>query len=109
MVALVTLEKTKQGLRVDSSDDDDMLEMLIEVASDAVIAYLKGQAAEVIELDRLTDSPADDEAVPMYVQYATILQVDFYYGGDRPKADEPGSLCEAAERLLYSKRDPALA
>ena len=49
MVALVTLSDTKDRLRIETSDDDAVIEGYIEAASAAVMNYLKGRAEELID------------------------------------------------------------
>jgi hypothetical protein len=108
MTALVTIDKVKTGLRIDGSDSDDLLTMLINTASEAVINYLKAQASVVIDMDALADSPSDYEP-PSTVQWATIAQVGYWFDGYDGAPLDPGNLCTAARDLLYPLRDPALA
>jgi hypothetical protein len=103
---LVTLDDVKTSLRIDSSDDDNRLGLLISTSSRAVINYLKSQAAVVLDVvDAFGDSPP---TVTDEVRHATILLVDYYYRGDFEGA-EPGTLPAPVTALLYQLRDPALA
>lgn len=105
MTDLVTLDEVKLALRIDSFDDDDLLEPLITTASEAVVGYLKDQAEVLIP--GLTDSPADIDP-PKFIKQATILLVDYYHRGDFQGA-EPGYLPPHVTALLYSKRTPTIA
>lgn len=111
MVALVTLARVKEALRVDASDDDDLLDAYIAAASAAVISYLKGQAEVLLDLDSGGDLPSGAE-VPPAIEMATILLVGHFYrepDGDTEKAFEQGYLPRPVTALLYPLRDPALA
>jgi hypothetical protein len=108
MTQLVTLEEVKQGLRVDSNDDNNLLTLLIGAASNAVINYLKSQAAELFDLETAQNNSPQDANVPDEVKQATILLVDYYYRGDYENAD-PGYLPPPVMALLYPLRDPAIA
>lgn len=110
---LVSLARTKQMLRVDHSDDDALLELLIGGASRAVQRYLKGQAGTVLSVDSPPDSPPNDlSVVNDDVQVAVIMLVGFLYrnpDNDLDGAFERGYLPAPVVTLLYPLRDPALA
>lgn len=106
MDKLVSLEEVKTGLRIDSTDDDTLLEALILAASSAVVNYLKGQAATVLSN---SDSPPE---TPPVVKQATVLLVSYLYSNsdsDKDGAFEMGYLPKPVMALLYPLRDPALA
>lgn len=112
MAALVTLDEVKVGLRVDSSDDDALLELLIGAASESVINYLKDQAAELFDLDAAIGNSPQDADVPDVIKNATIYLTGVYYrnkDGDADKNFEPGYLPAPVISMLYPLRDPALA
>lgn len=103
---LVDREDVKTALRIDCCDDDDRLDLLIGAASRAVINYLKGQAATVLDVeDAAGDSPP---TVSDEVRFATIAWVDYFYRGDFDGAD-PGTPPPVVAVLLHPLRDPALA
>lgn len=111
MVALVSLERVKLALRIDFTDDDDLLDAYIGAASAAVITYLKGQAEELLDLDSGGDLPSGSE-VHDAIQVATILLVGHFYkepDGNTDEAFERGYLPKPVTALLYPLRDPALA
>jgi hypothetical protein len=96
---LVDRDDVKTALRIDCCDDDDRLDLLIGAASRAVVNYLKGQAATVLDVDDAAgDSPP---TVPDEVQHATILLVDYYHRGDFEGAD-PGAAGTGNSALLYA-------
>lgn len=111
MVALVTLGRLKEALRIDSDDEDGILGLYIDAASLSVISYLKGQADVVLGLDSGGDIPSGAE-VPEPIQLATIVLVGHIYrnpDGDPDKDFEHGYLPRPVTALLYPYRDPALA
>ena len=102
MASLVSLDRVKAALRVDSSDDDAMLTLYIEAASAAVISYLKDAAVTLI------DSASD---VPPQIVVATIMLVGHFYrdpDGDTEKEFDVGCLPRPVTSMLYALRDPAL-
>lgn len=110
MVALVTKEQVKAALRIDTTDDDAHLTLLIGAASNRIISFLKGRADEVLNLDsagELTSAGIPDE-----VTVATIMLVGYLYRNpdqDRDGDFELGQLPKPVKSLLYMLRDPALA
>lgn len=111
MVALVSLDRVKQALRIDADDDDALLDAYIAAASAAVINYLKGQADALLDLDSGGEMPSGAE-VPEPLALATIVLVGHFYrepDGDTEKAFEQGYLPRPVTALLYPLRDPALA
>jgi uncharacterized phage protein (predicted DNA packaging) len=111
MIALVTLERVKSALRIDTDMDDALLTAYIHAASAAVVAYLKGQADALLDLDTGGDMPSGTE-VPPAIEIATIILVGHFYrepDGDTDRAFEQGYLPRPVTALLYPLRDPALA
>lgn len=110
---LVSLEQTKQMLRVDTDDDDALLVMLISASSRAVVRYLKGQASTVLGIDSPPDSPPNDLSVLNEdVAVATIMLVGHFYrnpDNDTEAAFDRGYLPKPVTALLYPLRDPAVA
>jgi len=109
MAAFVTLEATKARLNIETSDDDVMLDGMIEAATGAVIGYLKSAADPY--LDSGGDVPSGTE-VPAVIQTATIMLVGYFYRNrdQDPDGDfERGYLPAPVVSLLYPLRDPALA
>lgn len=113
MTSLVTVARCKAALNIDHTDDDSVkLPMLIGAASQAVIRYLKDQAAEIMDLDAIEASPPDLDSVPEDVAVATIMLVGQWYrdpDGNTDEAFERGYLPKPVTALLYPLRDPALA
>lgn len=116
---LVSLERTKAALRIDTTDDDAWLEFMISAASTTVRRYLKGQASEVLNLsdsppNSPPDSPPNDlELVEPDVAIAIIALVGILYrqpdGDDAKNFAELGQLPMLVTAMLYPLRDPALA
>lgn len=112
MTALVTLEEVKAGLRIETDEDDAMLQLLIGAASESVINYLKAQAAELFDLDAAQGNSPEDADVPDVIKNATIYLTGVYYrnrDGDTDKNFEPGYMPGPVISMLYPLRDPALA
>lgn len=119
MWMLVSLERTKAALRIDHTDDDDLLEFMIAACSTAVRRYLKRQAQEVLNLgDSPPNSPPDAlpddlDLVEPDVAMAVIAFVGIIYrqpdGDDARNFAELGQLPYIVTALLYMRRDPALA
>lgn len=107
MVMLVTLAEAKERLRVDGTDDDSQIELLIGSASAAVLNYLKpvGYAGFY---DGTTVS-----TVPDNVKVAVLLTVSSLF--DAPMKGEgqhypgQGRLLPSVEAMLYPMRDPTVA
>lgn len=110
---LVSRERVKTALRIDHSDDDAQLDILISAASRAVARYLKGQAGDLLSINSPPDSPPNDlEAVPEDVAMAVIYLTGVWYrnpDNDIEKAWEAGYLPAPVVSLLYPLRDPAIA
>ncbi|MFN6950973.1 MAG: head-tail connector protein [Albidovulum sp.] len=118
-VALVTLARVKQALRVgvldedgspQADDDDAILEAYIDAASEAVVNYLGGRADVVIP--GLADSPPTNEGCPKVVEQSVCLLVGYWYrepDGDAEQVFDRGYLPKPVTALLYPLRDPALA
>lgn len=113
MVALVSLSRVKQALRIDHTDDDDLLDTYIEAASERIIEYLKDQAAAVIPMDSGGDLALESgEEVNPVVQVATIQLVGQFYrepDGNAGGAFGSATLPKPVTALLYMLRDPSVA
>lgn len=111
VVELVSLERVKEALRIDTDVDDIVLTAYIQAASAAVVAYLKGQAEVLLNLDSGGGLPEDVE-IPPELETATLILVGHFYkepDGDADWAFEQGYLPRPVTALLYPLRDPALA
>lgn len=100
-MALVTLERAKDHLRVTSTVEDNEIDRKVEQASAIILDYLGSRAD-----DGWSDGTVD---VPGPVETATLLMLTHLYEnrGDDMKADEDA--WKAIERVLMRSRDPALA
>lgn len=110
MVALVTIQQVKEVLRIDESDDDAMLTIMIGAASRRVIQHLKGQADVVLDLD--SNGEPVSGGVPDDVALATIMLVGYFFKNQDqdPEGDfQLGKLPLPVKSILYMLRDPALA
>lgn len=98
-VSLVSLTDAKAHLRVDFTDDDDLISLKIADASDIVIDFLKKQP----------DPPWDETTVPGHVRAAVLLVLGNLYGQRGDNTAEANPLTEPVISLLWRSRDPALA
>lgn len=115
---LFPLATARDWVRSDSTDDDSLLEAILETASDLVVTYLGTDALErlgmlnsdaVIEEDSNGVATAD---VPGAVLGATRYLVAWLYrnrDADPEKAFTPGYLPAPVTAMLYPLRDPVLA
>lgn len=94
---LVTLPLAKKHLRVDHTDEDEYIGLLVDQASGIVRDYLKVEVGEWGE-----------EATPQPVQAAVLLVIGNLYAH---RGDDPGTnpLSQAVKDLVHRFRDPALA
>jgi uncharacterized phage protein (predicted DNA packaging) len=98
-MAFVTLDETKAALVVDFEDDDALLTLLIDAASESVAQYLK------VDQETLEPTPAT-------VKVATIILAGYLYKNrDKNPEDafQPGYLPAPVMSLLYPLRDPTVA
>lgn len=111
-LGLVSLQKVKWGLKIESSDWDQLLGgVYIPAASRAVINYLKSAADDLLDLDSGGNIPAGF-SVPEEIQMATIALVGYWFrspDSDPDKEFEQGYLPRPVTALLYPLRNPALA
>lgn len=108
MVQLVSLTEVQNALRIDGDDEDPALVLLIEAASEAVIAYLKAGADAFIEGGDLIP----EAVVPDRVKAATIYWIGVMRRN--PDNDTEGAYSFGfpplpVVSLLHQMRDPALA
>lgn len=114
MFMLVTIERTKATLNIDTTDDDAVkLPLLISAASHAIVAYLKGQAGDLLGIDSPPDSPPNDlSGVDERIALSVIVLVGVLYrepDGDEAKNFTQGNLPWVVTALLYPLRDPTFA
>ena len=114
MTMLVSVNDAKYQLRIDSSDDDEGLDLYVKAASAAVLNYIRSgdpafldSAGAVIE-----DSEGIAIGVPVDIKTATLYLVGVLYrdrDGEKAKDWEHGYLPTPVVSLLYPYRLPALA
>lgn len=113
MFMLVTLDRVKEALKIETTDDDGMLNVYISAASLAVVKYLKGQAGDFLDINSPPDSPPDNlDTVDERVVVSVIMLVGTIYkepDGDEAMAFSHGNLPWMVTALLYPMRDPTLA
>lgn len=101
MADLVSLQEVKNGLRIDTDDDDQHLNLLISAASLRVEAYLDVRADEVIDENGATTDSR--------VKTAVIMLVGYYYRNPDQDTDgdfDVGMLPKPVSSMLYQLRDP---
>jgi len=111
MLALTNLENVKARLKIDSDDDDMVLEGYIFGASICIKNFLKAQADEILDLDSSGEMQSGFEVLPD-VETATIALVGWFYkhpDDDLDKYIEPGHLPKFVTCILWARRDPAIA
>lgn len=106
MVAFVTLEEAKRGMRVEDNDRDDLIDFLILAASQAITNYVKATA-----LDSPSDFTPDDA-----IKNATIFLVKYWFDDGDPNdskaQDSTGTTYQLPPvvcALLTPYRTPTLA
>jgi hypothetical protein len=123
-LAYVTLAEAKAHLRVDFTDDDAHIMLLIHAASGAVKNYLKTASAyepvrdeddsPILDSDGMPELAYDsdeDKAVRFEVRAATLILVGEWYKNREAEQDGDmghGYLPAPVVALLYPLRDPAL-
>lgn len=110
MLTLVTVEQVKAALRIDTTDDDATLALLVGAASNRIVRYLKDRADAVLGLDSAGEITSD--GIPDEVTVACIMLVGYLYRNPDQDPDgdfERGYLPKPVSSLLYMLRDPALA
>lgn len=109
-VELVTLTEAKRHLRVTTTDEDASIELYIQIASDAVLNYLK-YPDESLDWDSTT--------VPLGVKGAVLMQIaefwakrgdegDATYAANANNRVADGYLTPNVTRLLHRYRDLTL-
>lgn len=76
VIVIITLSEVKEWLRIDSEDDDNLLESLIK-ASKVIIKSATGIKKDFI-LDDTNKEPDFEELKHMYVMVQRILITDLY-------------------------------
>lgn len=93
MATLVSLEEAKRQLRVEDTDQDEVISEMAEAASAIILDYIKQP-----------DAAYDDETVPPVIKTAVKMMVATLFC-DREATDIP----DPVKSLLTRYRDPALA
>lgn len=111
---LVTLEQAKSQLNMDHDEDDLLIELFIEGASDAVLNYLKSGADYFLDSNREVEVDVNGEAIgiPPIVKTCVMYMVGVLYRNRDENPDEifeHGYLPKPVIAMLYPLRDPALA
>lgn len=102
MTMLAGVSETRDFLRYDGADNDDIIEQAIIDASDAVMRYLKVQ-------DGYYEYP---EQVPGAVRRATMMYVGIMLrdpSGAESSSGDHGYPPRVVMNLLYPYRDPAMS
>lgn len=109
MVSLVSLERVKDALRIDGTDDDQLLtDAYIPAASGAIINQLDARAP--IVLGYVDGELPEDADIPDVVQVAVILVIRHWYDPADLRQDFAGDeLPPSVKAILKPLRDPALA
>jgi hypothetical protein len=98
-VPLITLTQAKDQLRASGfSDDDSLILLMAEEASDIVVDYIKRP-----------DHGWTDRTVPGHVRAAVLLVLGNLYGQRGDNATDTNPISDAVASLLWRERDPALA
>lgn len=89
---IVTLEKTKEWLRVESNDEDALIESFITAAEDIVGGILRFPLSEM-------------DIVPEIVEQAVILAVSRLY--EERESFDIAALMSALRGMLFAYREDA--
>lgn len=120
---LVSMEMARNHLRVDGSDDDEWIGVMLPAVSNAVLLWLKDPArayvmAEDSNGDQVPEVDSSGDPVPLpAVQAAVLIELASQYrfrdgqGADRmPDASGHGYvLCAGATAMLAALRKPTVA
>ncbi|MDQ0035926.1 hypothetical protein J2W30_003699 [Variovorax boronicumulans] len=119
MIAVVTLEQARLRLRIDTTDGDADLQLMIDSATDIVIRHLKGAPLYEQELDGDGKPVVDGDGNPVYTEefvpaiVNAILLLIGYLNKDRDNDKDhewdENSLPRPIRAILNPLRDPALA
>lgn len=99
-MSLVTFDQAKAHLAVDHNEDDTLIQVFVDAASDIVLDYLK----KTVE-----DLPGSPSEVPPTIEAATLLVIGALYENRDGAENAPQPLSQAVKDLLHRYRDPALA
>lgn len=88
----LTADETKLHLRIDSSDEDSKITLLIATAQAAVASYLNMESEDL------------DTAAPAPVKSAALLMIGDLYANREAQSERPLSDNRAYERLLAPYR-----
>lgn len=115
---LVTLDQAKFQINVDYDVSDELIELHIQAASEAVCNYLKDAQYQFLDTsgELLTDSSGTPVDVPAVVKVATLTMIaDFFKNRESASPDQVdpqfgyGYPSLTVMRLLTPLRDPAYA
>lgn len=111
---LVPVATVKAALRIDTTDDDAVLELYTSAASRAVVEYMKGEAGDFFGIDSPPNSPPDDlTTVDERARLAVIALAGVFYrepdGDIARNFNTHGMLPNFVTALLYPLRHPTLA
>ena len=96
---IVSLDEVKEHLRVETDDEDDLLESLIAQAQAVAEDYCRTSFSDV-------DEDGNDITLPEPVRLAVLLFVSHYYENrDVPDRTVYTTMRIAFENLLYPYRD----
>lgn len=111
----VSLARASRYLRRDTTDDDEDVQLLIEIASSLVLNYLGEQGLIYLDTDT-GDVPLDSDeepiGVPRAITGATLYLTGWLYRNrdqDDQKAFDNGYLPQPVIAMLYPLRDPAIS
>lgn len=107
MAQLASLAEAKGLLRIDFSDDDAALQLLLDAASSAVVDYLQGGGFPVVD-----DAGQVTGQLPAQVKIGTIMLAGFLYENpdqDPKNAFSGGHFPSQVLSLLRPLRKPTLA
>jgi len=111
---LVSMKMAKLQLAMDHDEDDLLIEMYLEGASQAVVNYLKSGSAFFLDSSGEVEYDVNGEpiGIPPIVKTCVLFMVGVLYRNRDENTDDifrPGFLPAPVTAMLYSLRDPALA
>jgi hypothetical protein len=113
-MGLVSLQQAKDALRYDGSDNDTVVQMMIDFASAAVLAHLKFPADAYQDSSGLIplDTNGDPMDIPGDIQMAVIYLTGYFLrdpSGVEGASWDEYSLPRPVIALLYPRRKPSYA
>jgi hypothetical protein len=107
MTSLVSIEAAKRHLRVTTTHEDDDILLKLELASEEILGYLRGNTAiDELVMDAWAEGSID---IPAPVIVAVLLRLTYLYEhrGDDPRRDE--ECWTSIEMVLRRLRTPAVS